>query len=511
MSQVCLFSDRSIVFSKWLKVGVAAACLGGALVILSVSALAQEAGKAKPVAYEKYDVSESMKDANFRKEKKSNKEGILKGAVAYNKQEVDSYYKGYLLPLLTLESSPEYGNIARSEILGDIERAEKTNAEKPGDNGLNELNILLSSEMKKIAEGNYQPSAAIIATQILGRLNKSRPKGLAPEPLVSTVGTLLILCENGKNDGIRASALAGLERHIDYFAGSWPDDKRQLLADRLLAALKAARPATRSARADAWLRGRTIELLLKIKHAKEAELYQYAVEVLSNPKADPILTEKALLVTGQYPLSQVAPPLVNPAVANPMRLLVARVSAWKKEVGEAQFQGGGGDPDSANMAAEDTAMIEEPLGGEEGGIVRKAKIKAPPKVNPFAKQAADVVNKRRALHETLEIIRYGFTGTRMNNLPLPTELKAGLSLLVPKGDNQEVIGEVMIALKDLQDAINSPTITDRTSLATEAGPKADALLGAVEFFLNQLTQPSQATPADPAVAPAPGSVTTISP
>ncbi len=507
MSQECLFSERRIVFSKWLKAGVAAAFLGFVFVSLSDSVRAQAAGKVNPAVYEKYNVSESMKDANVRKEKKSNKDGMLKGTIAYNKTEVDGYYKGFLLAKLTSAGSGEYVNEAREEILGDIERAEKASETVNP-----EFNALLFTEMRKIAEGNYHPSAAIIATQILGQLNKSRPKGYAPEPLVSAVGPLLGLCETGKNDGIRAAALAGLERHIDYFSGSWPDANRQVLADRLLATLKAARPAGRSARADAWLRGRTIELLLKIKHAKEAELYQYAIAVLSNPTTEPILAERALLVTGQYPKSQVAPTLVNLVVSNPLHLLVTRVTAWKKEVGEAQIQGGGGgDADSADMGGEDGSMNDDSTGGEDGGIVRKPKKKAPPKVNPFAKQAADVVNKRRALHESLEIIRYGFTGTRIHNLPLPAEMKSGLSLLVPEGESQEIIGEVMIALKDLQDAINSPTISDRMSLATEAGPKLDALLGTVEFFLNHLTQPSQSTPPDPAAAPASGAVTTISP
>jgi hypothetical protein len=487
---------RCIVITRCWGSGFTVAILTLLLLGPSPWATAQEAGKAKPVAYEKYDVIEAMRDANVRKEKKSNKEGMLKGSVAYNRQEIDAYYKGYLLPMLTLTSAPEYGNIARTEILSDIDRAEKANEAV-----LNEFNSMLLAEMRKIAEGNYQPSASIIATQILGRLNKSRPRGFAPEPLLATVGPLLGLVENGRNDGIRAAALAQLERHIDYYGSSWPDANRQVLADRLLASLKAARPASRSPRADAWLRGRTIELLLKIRHAKEPELYQYAIDVLANSNTEPILIEKALLVTGQYPQAPIAPNLANPAVSNPLQLLVSRVTSWKKDVGE-QFQaGGGGGEDSGTDVTGDEGnaeMIDDGSGDGEGMVRKAPKKKAEPKVNPYAKQAADVINKRRALHETLEVMRYGYTGSRIG--PLPTDSKAGLALQLPEGDTQEVMTEVMNTLIDLQDAINSPTITDRLSLSNEAFPKADALINAVEYLLNNLTQPTQAPPAEPTPA-----------
>jgi hypothetical protein len=318
---------------------------------------------------------------------------------------------------------------------------------------------------------------------------------------VSAISPLLGLAENGKNDGIRAAALSQLDRYIDYYGSTWPDANRQVLADKLLALLKAPKPAARSARADAWLRGRTIELLLKIKHAKESELYQYAIDVLANPKTEPILVEKALLVTGQYPKASFSPSLINPVVSNPLVVLVARVKSWKKEVGETfQSVGGGGDDAASDAPADDgnAAMIDD--AGDAEGMVKKApKKKVEPKVNPYAKQAADVINKRRALHEILEIMRYGFTGSRIG--PLPTDSKSGLALHLPEGDSQEVMTEVLTTLKDLQDTINSPTITDRTSLGNEANPKVDAMINAIEFFLSNLPQPAAGPAAETPPAP----------
>ncbi len=333
MSLKWLSNASRSAFSNCVRASFAMVFIGSSFVGFHDSLLGQEAAKPNPPAYDKYDVSEAMRNPATLKEKQGAKNAMLKGAVAYNKQDVEAYYKGYLLPMLTFPSKPEAGNSARLEIAADIMQAEKA-----GDNVMNEFNAILFTEMKKIAEGNYQPSAGIIATKMLGSLNKTRAKGnVAAEPLSAATAPLLALSLAGRNDGIRAAALAGLERHIDLQSGAWPDATRQVLTDRLLASLKVDRPATRNVRSDAWLRGRTIELLLKVKHAKEAELYQYALDVLANPSTHPLLIEKALLVTGQYPKSQVAQTIANPAVSNSLTYLVTRVNGWMKEVGETQI------------------------------------------------------------------------------------------------------------------------------------------------------------------------------
>src|SRR5215212_838272 len=63
------------------------------------TASAQEPA-AKPPAYLTAKKIPPLDDENARKEKQAIKNLILKGGTAYNKQEVEGYYKGLLIPML---------------------------------------------------------------------------------------------------------------------------------------------------------------------------------------------------------------------------------------------------------------------------------------------------------------------------------------------------------------------------------------------------------------------------
>lgn len=442
------------------------------------------------------------------KEKKKNKDEILRGTVAYNKQEVDGFYKVFLIPALNSIEKPELVNAARREIYEDIERAEKAS-----DSVLTEFNTMLLDEMKKLAEGNSQPYAAIIATQVLGRLNKNRPKGssTAAEPLGAATGILFNLFRAGKNDGIRAAAISGLERHVDLMQSAWDDRLRHGIADAVLASLNAPKPPSRSPRSDAWLRGRSIELLVKVKHNKEAELFQYAIAALANPKTDILLVEKTLLVMGTYESPAIDAKLTNPALGNCLGYLVTRLKDWKKQLGEAAIPMGNSgsgvsDVDPMAGAKMDVTVTEFPMAGD-GAIPKKGGQKPPksPKTNPFEKQSAEVKSKRRALHELLENVRFGMNSSRMG--VTPSELKKGLATLVPEGDNRQRMFELINLIKELQDTLNSPAVSDRTGLASETIPKIDALVDAAEILKAIFVPPIEGSATPEKVAPAASEVT----
>ena len=479
MSRHSLISQHLVVFSPWSRSRCAIALIGLGLIGSHNLAFGQPPANANQPAFRE---APFKFDEKASKEKKRIKDDMLKTPATFSKQVVADYYKGYLFAQLTSLAEPELANKARVEIYEDIDKAEKA-----GDSVMSELNALLMEDMPRIVEGPFQPSATIVATQILGRLNESR--GSSSQPPVPYKKATLKLFEywrSGKNDGIRAAALTGFERHVDLLQGAWDDRTKQGIADALFASLQAPKPANRSARSDAWLRGRSIDLLLKIKHAKDAELYQYAMNTLANPKSDPILLEKAMLVTGQYPSTQVAPEIAKQTLSNTMKYLVRKLKILRDEVGKEQHEGSssGGSGPMAAMAASDAAPAGEEFGAEDG-MGKKAKKKAAePKSNPFAKQSIDVINKRRALHELLENVRYGYTGSKFGVLTV--DAKTGLALQATEGDGRQIVGEVMVLLKDLQDAINSPSISDRKSLFNEAEPKIDALLSAAEFFLTSI-------------------------
>lgn len=455
-------------------------------------ALGQEAAaKARP-AYQDLKFGEGLEVEENVKKLRGIKDESLKGATAYNKQEVDRFYRGYLLPKLNKVSQPEELSRARLEIYADLEKAEKASEAV-----LVEFNKLLFTEMKKLAEGNFHPSTAIIATQVIGQLNKKKTKSTtAAEPFdVQTTGTLFALYQNGKNDGIRAAALSGLERHIDLMNGKWDARVTDGLATTFMASLTSPKPANRSERADAWLRGRAIELLLKFKHSKEAELYKYAMTTLADPKTDPLLFEKTLLVAGAYPSGDADASVTTPAISNSLLYLVNMSKEWKKRLGDAQYLatgGGFGDADGGSPM-----NVTEPgasdLGGEEfPGKKKKAAPKKEAKVMHFDKQSEDVKSKRRALHERLEFVRVAFVGSDSKFGALPIELKIGFASLIPEGEDRVLMMDVLTAIKDLQFALNNPSISDRTTLATETVPKLDALVQSSEIMISVLASPAEA-------------------
>ncbi len=136
--------------------------------------------------------------------------------------------------------------------------------------------------------------------------------------------------------------------------------------------------------------------------------------------------------------------------------------------------------------------------GEAGGA--KAKSKSAAKTNPFADMPPDVKQKRRALHELLENVRYGFSGTRFGTLPAAST--TGLAMLVTDAQQAQIVRDILTDIKDLQDALNKPTLSDKTILDIETGPLIDKLGKDIDFFLEDLG--FEPTPAPQPTVPADG-------
>ena len=474
------------------RIAIVAALVNGSILTRVDLAVGQDAvANAKP-AYQESKLGVGLDVEENVKKLRGIKDESLKGATAYNKQEVDRFYREYLIPKLNRVSQPEEVSRARIEIYSDLEKAEKASEAVLG-----EFNKMLMLEMKQLAEGNFHPSAAIIATQVLGQLNKKKTKSTtAAEPFdVQTTSTLFGLYRNGKNDGIRAAALAGLERHIELMNGKWDANVTEGIAKAFMASLTSPKPVTRSERADAWLRGRAIELLLKFKHSKEAELYKYAMTTLADPKTDPLLFEKALLVAGAYPSAGVDASVTTPAISNALSYLVNMSKEWKKRLGDAQYLAtseASGDGEGRSPMNVNESGANDPGGDDLPGKKKKAAPKKEAKVMHFDKQSEDVKSKRRALHELLEIARVGLVGSDSKFGPLPTELKIGFASLIPEGEDRMLMMDILNAIKDLQSALNSPSISDRTTLGSETIPKLDALIQTSEIMISVLASPAEA-------------------
>ncbi|MFN9917967.1 MAG: hypothetical protein ACK53L_35600 [Pirellulaceae bacterium] len=131
-------------------------------------------------------------------------------------------------------------------------------------------------------------------------------------------------------------------------------------------------------------------------------------------------------------------------------------------------------------------------------VVKKKKA---PKYNPYAKQPADVKLTRRVLHEHLQGVRLGLTGTRFGTLP--ESYKVGLAALVPEGDNAVVMKEIAASIKDLQDTINKPELMDRPMMDLETTPKIEELTRGIDDLLAMLGYEVPAEAAAPSEAPSP--------
>ncbi len=462
----------------------------------SGGASAQEAkGAAKAPPAAAYSELPFADQASLR-EKKRIKDEMLKGAMPYSEAGVRDYYIGFLLPAMTRVSALELNNEARREIFEDIDKAEKA-----GDTVYAPFSNFLADTFAKVAGNNFHPAAGINAVLVLNRLNKSRPRaGLAPEPHPKTMAVLMNLATQGKNDGIRAAALAGFERCIDVMQSTWSDQVRSTVSQSLLNMLKEPKPGKRSARADGWLKGRAMELLVKFKHPHEAEVFRLAMANIANTESDPILLEKSLMVLGSYPVpANLKPEEVKLTLIAGLNYTRTGTLAWQKSLrGAEMFFMSSGDSSGEEMA--EAEVPEEPT-GEEGVVVKKKK---EPKDNPYAKQPADVKLKRRVLHEHLQGVRLGLTGTRFGTLPESYTL--GLAALVPEGENAVVMKEIAASIKDLQDTINKPELMDRPMMDLETTPKIEELTRGIDDLLAMLgyevpaeaAAPSEpAPPADP--------------
>jgi len=168
---------------------------------------------------------------------------------------------------------------------------------------------------------------------------------------------------------------------------------------------------------------------------------------------------------------------------------------WKKRLGDAQYLatgGGSGDADGGSPMNVNEPGANDPGNDDAPGRKKKPASKKEVKVTHFDKQSEDVKSKRRALHELLEIVRVGFVGSDSKFGALPSELKIGFALLIPEGDDRVLMTDVLTAIKDLQFALNNPSISDRTTLATETIPKLDALIQTSEIMISVLASPAEA-------------------
>ncbi len=234
-----------------------------------------------------------------------------------------------------------------------------------------------------------------------------------------------------------------------------------------------------------------MEIMTKFKHSSEADLNGLALSFLADPSNDPILLEKSLLVVGTYPQAagNNKPEVVKESLINTAKFAKAKILDWQKGVrdsAEANVFGAFGSAGSGSGEAMEKGMAGEASSDEgagEGAPTGK-KDKKEKKANPYASQSPDVKFKRRALHEPLELIRLGFCGVRYNQVPDPA--KAGLAMLVTDAEQVPILRDLLVDLRDLQEALNKASIIDRLTLDAETAPRIEKVVTVLDEFLMSL-------------------------
>jgi len=472
--------NRSVLLSCFVTIG-------------AITQLAQ-AQEAKPVAppaaparFLSIPISEAFKSDKVVREKKRVKDDMLRSGT-FNERELSEYYMSYVIPHLTSLESPELCNDSRKEIIEDLNLAERSVAM------LKPFNEWLLKIMEKVATLNFHPAAGINAVSIIGRLNDTKQPqgGGSPKPMAAATGLLLKLSVGGKNDGIRAAALEGLERHIRSGQAGWSDAQKQAVADELIKTLSEIQPIQRSDRSHAWLCGRSLDLLALIKHKRQEEVYHYAVDRVADKNTDPLLLEKALRFIGSHQTKEAKPEVAHVATTNTLKYLIKSAKAWQEsvvnQVASSAGQYGGEYQDASSMQQDQGYS-----GGEgEGDIYGGGKPKEKPKpVNPYATQTNEAKTKRREMHQLLETVRVGLDGIPYG--PVIAAPKSGLASVTADGPSKSTLADILRSIDTMQASLNDGEIQDRNTLGTKTTAAFQSLISSAERYQGVTDQPTEAS------------------
>ncbi len=449
------------------------------------AAAAAPPAAAAPARFQSVPIPEAFKSDKVVREKKRIKDEVLRGVSAFNERDVSEYYMSYVIPRLTSLESPELGNESRKEIIEDLNLAEKSDAI------MKQFNDWLLKTMGKVAVNNFHPAAGINAVLIIGRLNDTKQPsgGGSPKPMAAAAGPLLKLAVGGKNDGIRAAALEGLERHLRLGQTNWSDAQKQTVADELIKTLSEQQPIQRSNRAHAWLRGRALDLLTLIKHKRQEEVYAYAVDRVADKTTESLLLEKALRFIGAHQTKEGKPEVAQVATTNALKYLVKSSKAWQESVTRQVASMGG---DYTGEMQQDTSMADYSGGEGEGDPYGGGKPKEKPKpVNPYATQPPEVKLKRREMHQLLETVRVGLDGIPYG--PVVTAPASGLATIIAEGQDKTTLNDVLKAIEVMQAALNDGEIKDKVALGSKTTTAFDTLIASAERFQGVSDKPVEAT------------------
>lgn len=401
---------------------------------------------------------------------------------------VQNYYQFFVIPMMTSDD-PTSVNQAVASIRLDMGSALKL----PPDN-LKKYNDLLFKYLPVIASKNFRPSAVINSILLIGEMSQEKASSSSsPDtPYAPALGFLLAAAEKGSNDGIKAAALVGLDRHVRISSASWSEQNRDALAAKLLSWAKKPKSPVQSPEAHAYLASRYLQLMDLFPHKKGSEAVEFATDTLANEFSHPMLREQALVILGYHQPTTTPPEKSIAAGRYTLRYLKRQLEDWNElyelaaSAGGAAGGGGGGYEgagggygsgygDKASESMEGYGGV----GGGYGGSGTEEKAKPKPEEG-YKKQDAQTVVLRRYMHELIQRVRYGLTGEMAGEIG--SEFKTGLLVNVPDGEEKDLLKHALKTMKDVQVALNDEKIQAKSDMAATVAPLVEILKATAESY-----------------------------
>ena len=412
-------------------------------------------------------------------------------------------------------------------------------AERSGTN-LNTIQGYAFRVMKAIASENYPPAARINAITVLSRID-SRPANPSartpPVPLESVLPVLVQLYQDKKNDdGVRAAALHGIHRHVNYGFQRIAGPAKAGLTTMMMELMDSEPPTGRSADAHAYLQRFAVDILEKLRSKGDTALGEKLVSISTESNKPSLIALYSAANLGPIGGD------MKGKISDPSQVLhswsrrflmelkqeLARLEAFDRppdadgqpQPPESDSTAGGGNASSTsgrakktsgfdgirNMASpirrrdDDENRAPAPRGGfgalsEMGGIDasegRQPRGRRPatrkPETIPGENQPFEVLGSRRKLNHALQQLHLGATGSPIQGMP--TSQPGGL-LASTASEFKPEIQEWLSRMQDLMEQINDEELTTRTDYLA-------ALEVQIELLQQQLGDEPAASPATP--------------
>ncbi len=406
---------------------------------------------------------------------------------------LDEYYRDFLIPLLT-QSSPDLVNMARRQILEDLEAVEKNKELRA------KFNSSFIAQMRELSgkdkDGKtFAPQTRINAAILLGRLNSEVATNGAAKPEKLVQQSLLEFIEQKENDGLTSCGLNALVRHIR--AGQVSEVGLNKFVSILQSQMTSPAPVNRDPDAHNYLTEQVILCLTEIAKLDsdkgpgklaETALAPALLKIIDEQKSE-WLVETALLSFGTIKTVSLTPEEVITLEKAIATFVKQSIKDWRKRItNSAGLMGGGSGYPGGGMGEMSSSGGPAMDGGDGGGYgPAMGGTKPNQKKNPAEELPKEVKNARRIAHQRFERIHVALNGAPrkpINAQAASSNVDKGLVTVVSAEEKDKVTG-LLAKVELFQEELNDHSIKDLTSLTIAVTKSVKELRAACDLILGE--------------------------